>query len=102
MIKKFKHIGIFIGIVVLMVVTVNMMNFSSMGIENVNTEFQNLALKIAIGRLVIVGAAVLLGWGFISRAVAVYFRVEVGPLKYRVLFWYVFAEAVIIWSLLRM
>jgi len=102
MINRFKYIGVFVGIVVLMLVTVNMMNFSALGVANVTTDFQNLALKLSIGRFIVIGSAILFGWELIVKGVSAYFRVEVGAIKYRVFFWYTFAEIAIIWSLLRM
>jgi len=101
-VAKGKYIVTCLLVLVLGYVIVNLMNLGADGIEGTGTDFQRLALKMAIGRLVIIGGSILLAWGFISRLVAVYFRVEIGPLKYRILIWYVLAEAVLIWSVYRL
>ena len=90
------------GLAAMIFIVAKMMNVSSLGITSVGSEFQSMALKLSVGRLLIIGSAVLFGWGFIARGIAVYFQVEVGPFKYRVLMWYVLAEAVIIMSLFGM
>ena len=90
-----------LGIGVVVFVTVHLMQSSAGGVVNAADDLQSLSLKMAVGRLLIVGTSVLLGWRYIARALDVHFHVDIAFMKYRVLFWYLAAEAVIVWSLLR-
>jgi len=93
---------VWLGILgVLGVAIVYLMNLGSAGITDASSDFRSIALKIAAARVLVIGGSIVFLWGFISRLVAVYFRVEIGPLKYRALFWYALAEAVLIWSVYR-
>lgn len=76
-----------------------MMKSGALGIHGVGHEFQNLALKMSLFRMVVVGGTVLFGWRWIIRLCVSYFGVEIGNLKYRVLIWYLAAEFVVVASL---
>ena len=102
MIRTAKYVVILLVIGCVLAVTINLMNSGAAGITRANEEFRAVAMKLAIGRLLLIGGVILLAWEFVSKAIATYFRVEVTPLKYRILCWYIAAEAVIILSLLGM
>ena len=100
--SKAKALAVLLFVGLLGVMTVQLMNMGADGIVTAGSEFQKLAIKITIARVAIIGGVAFIAWGFIARLVAVYLRVEIGPLKYRFLFWYLAAESVLIWSVYRL
>lgn len=89
------------GIGLAVFAVVYLMQSSAGGVVNAAEEIQSLSLKMAVGRLLIVIISVLFGWKYIAKAIEIHFHVDIAFMKYRVLFWYLAAEAVIVWSLLR-
>lgn len=85
-------------VIVAMVVAL-LMRSTATGIEGAGGDFQGLAIKMAICRVVVLGFSMLFAWEFIAKKFYGFFRVDISLVQFRVLGWYLAAEAVVIGSL---